>query len=122
MHEVLIFGMPPDIARDERVERDHAEPLRAGILQSGMGKLAPDAAPLKCLGHFGVDQDDVVPTASILDDRDLAVHAYFELLRGLVVLDFVLTHVPPAKVGVATNVIDGASIAYGCDPIMGRVS
>ena len=87
MHEVLIFGMSPDIARDERAERDHAEVLRAGILKCSMRKLAPDAAPLKRLRYFGVNQDELVPGSPVLDEREIAVYVGFELLSGFVVLD-----------------------------------
>ena len=87
LHELLVLGMPPDIARDERAERDHAEPLRAGKFKRGMRKLAPDTAPFKRFRHFGVDQDELVPGSPLLDEREIAVHVGFELLSGFVVLD-----------------------------------
>ena len=41
--EVRVLGVPLDVARDERAERNDLEALAAGVVEHGCGKAAAEA-------------------------------------------------------------------------------
>ena len=77
MEQVFVVGMPLDIACDKRAEADHGEVLYTRVVQGRLHQLARDALAFLHTRHFGVDEEDSVPSAPVFGRGDVLVGVGF---------------------------------------------